>query len=226
MRSETSPVRDAGPTRRSLLRKLTVLGAASALAGCASSGSSSTPSPDGSSGSSSTPAETTAAAATTTAGGSESFDCGAIPSSLTAFESPDVEFSFACDALPQPEYALETAEDAVERIATLYFARDGDGSSNNWDFYVELSESVGTYGDASNVFPKATEAFQLDYGGEEVPVRHQAITDDQDVWVMGLPEGGEFRVVQVSSAVMPGRFGCHDAVRAIARDVVRSIRPR
>lgn len=121
---------------------------------------------------------------------------------------------------------MDVGEDAVERVASFYFARDGAPSMNNWDFHVDLSESVDTYGDVSGVAPNATEAFGLDYGGTTVPVRHQAITDDHDIWVVGLPEDGAFRLVRLSAAVMPDQFGCHDTVRAIGRDVVESIHQR
>ncbi|MFB6139407.1 MAG: hypothetical protein ABEJ26_03120 [Halosimplex sp.] len=217
------------PTRRTLLRTLAVLGTAGAFAGCSgddspattgSSGSSPVESPDPASdgGSDSTPTPAT--------GGAASFDCGTVPSALSAFESDGVEFSFAFDAPPRSDYGVVTDEGPVERVAAFYFARDGPGSIDDWDFNVDVTESVDTYGDPERPFPNATEVFSIDYDGAPVPVRHQAITDDQDVWVVALPQDGAYRIVHVDSAVMPGQFGCHDAVRAVAEGIVKSIGPR
>ncbi|MFB6188422.1 MAG: hypothetical protein ABEI57_00930 [Halapricum sp.] len=218
MKSDQSSDRTGWPTRRTLLGNLAVLGTVGTLAGCSDSGPSSKSSPDG--------ADGTPTATTTTRADSGSFDCNTIPSSLAAFDSTDVTFSFAFDGPSAAEYGVATGEDAVERVASFYFAREGEASTMNWDFNLDVTESVDTYGDVSNTFPKATEVFSVEYDGTTVPVRHQAITDDQDVWVLGLPQDGEFRLAHVTSAVMPGQFGCHETVRALAKDVVESIHPR
>ncbi|WP_372911463.1 hypothetical protein, partial [Salinigranum sp.] len=155
-------------------------------------------------------------------------DCSTVPSSLAPFDGTDagVEFSVAFDVPNGAGYTLEAGETAVERVATAYFRPDGTASNMDWDFYVDVTESVDTYGDLGTMYPDAVEAFTLDYAGTTVPVRHQAITDDQDVWVMALPQDGAFRSVQVSSSVMPGQFGCHDVIREIAAGVAQSVRPR
>ncbi|MFB6179213.1 MAG: hypothetical protein ABEI77_05765 [Halorientalis sp.] len=224
MHSARSSGPNARPTRRTLLRNLSVLGTVGALAGCSSTESSAASSPDGTDESSGSAGSTTTPSAS--GGRAASFDCGTIPTSLSTFESGDIDFSFTFDAPPQPEYALDTADDPVERVAQFYFARDGDASINNWDFNIEVAESASTYGDPGNVYPKATRVFQIEYGTAAVPVRHQAITDDQDVWVLELPQNGEFRVVRVVSAIMPTQFGCDDTVHTIARNIVNSIQNR
>lgn len=226
---------DGGRTRRNFLGRLAMLGAVGALAGCGGTASSSpAQTADGPVDSPSTPTATPPAdgsensTPTPSATGDEtsSFDCDTIPSSLVPFEADDAEFTFGWDGPSPTAYTVSMGEDAVQRVATFYFAREGTASMTNWDFYIEATESVGTYGDVSNISPNATEVFRLDYGDTSVPVRHQAITDDQDIWVLGLPEDDAYRFVTVSSSVMPDQFGCHDTVRGIAKGVVESIHPR
>lgn len=160
------------------------------------------------------------------AGAQATFDCAQVPTTLAAFEAPDLMFTFGFDAPTAPAYGYMGGEDGLERIATFYFDRDGPGTMNNWDFYLNVSESVDTYDDTSSAYPDAVEESVLVYDGTEIPVRHQQITDDQDIWVLSLPEDGDFRLVQVGSSIMPGVFGCHEDVRSVARAVVASIRPR
>jgi hypothetical protein len=216
-------------TRREVVRGLAGLGTVGlvGVAGCLGGSSPDAASAPATDASTATPVATagpSAGADAAAVGG----DCSTVPSSLAPFDAVDagVEFSFAFDAPNGTGYALEAGETAVERVASFYYGREGSASRMDWDFSVDVTESVDTYGDLSTMFPDAVEAFGLDYAGETVPVRHQAITDDQDVWVMALPQDGAFRSVQVSSSVMPGQFGCHDVVRAVAAGVVRSVRPR
>lgn len=204
-----------------MLRNLAAVGAAGALAGCLGGGSGDTEP--------ATPTETATPSPEPTATGGNpqaSFDCAQVPSRLAAFEAPDVEFTFAFDAPTTPEYGYMGGEDSIERVAWFHFDRDGTGSRNNWDFYVDVSETVDAYSDTSSAYPDAVEESVLEYDGTEVPVRHQAITDDQDIWALALPDGDDFRLVQVGSAIMPDVFGCHEDVRSVARAVVASIRPR
>lgn len=209
------------PTRRSLLRGLVAVGAAGTLAGCLGGDSDDTGAATPTASATATPAPPA-----TDAGSQASFDCAEVPSTLAAFDAPDVEFTFAFDAPTAPDYGYMGGEDGVERVAAFYFDQDGPGSINDWDFYVDVLETVDTYGDTSSTYPNAVEESVLGFDGAEVPVRHQAITDDHDIWVLGLPEGDAFRFVQVGASVIPGAFGCHEDVRRVARAVVASIRPR
>lgn len=223
---------DAWGGRRGLLRGIAGLGLAGALAGCTTSGSPATTDDDSgdttNSGGASGSTTTENAAGGTTAGddGAAAFDCDGVPTSLEPFESSEIAFSFAFDGPNEADYNVEVAEDAVERQARFYFARDGEASITNWDFNVELSESRNSYGSVSDVLPNGTETFSIDYDGTTVPVRHQTVTDVLDVWVLGLPDGDEFRLVRTSAAVLRGQFDCHDEVRAVATSVIESIRPR
>lgn len=202
-----------------MLHSLAAVGAAGVLAGCLGGETGETEP--------AAPTETTTASPTATSTGTQaSFDCTQVPSTLAAFEAPDIEFTFAFDAPTAPAYGHMGGEDSVERMAAFYFDRDGPGSRNSWDFYVNVSETVDTYSDTSSAYPDAVKESVLGYDGTEIAVRHQNITDDQDIWVLALPEGDAFRLVQVGSSIMPNIFGCHEDVRSVARAVVASIRPR
>lgn len=213
-------------TRRSVVRGLAglgtagLVGVAGCLGGASTPGASAAPTTDSPT---ATEVPTDASSAGTDAA---PVDCSTVPSSLGPVDADAVEFTFAFDLPDGAGYTLEAGETAVQRVATSYFKRDGAASHMDWDFNVDVTESVDTYGDLSRMYPDASEVFSLDYAGTAVPVRHQAITDDQDVWVVALPADGEFRSVQVGSSVMPGEFGCHDVIRDIAERVTRSIRPR